>query len=329
MRKKTLAILAMCTAAMLGACSSGGGEASATAEASQTEAEGAAAEGEEAAEGAAEGSTAPLKIAAVIPMTGTNKETGDMQRIALEYALEEVNGNGGVLGQPVEIEYIEAGSDQQAAITGMQMAVNTEGVSGIIGSCFSQYTVASSDIVADAQIPSISLGSSVNIVNQKNPYMWMCRADDSKSLAALADVAYNSLGMRKPSIIYMTNAAGQGQHDGFVQRFEELGGEITLDLGFDNTTTSDFSPLVTQVANSDSDGLLCVTTGFTDGVLLTTTIANYNLPYDKLGTPSVLSIQQSQVGDAMEGYMGIAEFVTDNGVAATEEYCTNIVEANA
>ncbi len=270
----------------------------------------------------------PLKIAAVIPMTGTNKETGDMQKIALEYALEEINNNGGILGQPVEIEYVEAGSDQQSAITGIQKAVNIEGVSGIIGSCFSQYVIASSDIIKEAKIPCIALGSSVNIVNQKNPYMWMCRADDSKSLAALAKVAYETLGMRKPSCIYMTNAAGQGQHDSFVNTFTELGGTITLDLGFDNTTTSDFSPLVTQVANSDSDGLFCVTTGFTDGVLLTTTVAQYDLPYDKIGTPSVLSIQQDQVGDAMEGYMGIAEFVTDNGEAATEEYCANIMNKN-
>ena len=112
-----------------------------------------------------------IKLALITGLTGTGKETGDRQIAAAEVAVNKINGEGGVNGAKVVLELFDSGADQQSCINAVQLAANTEGIAGIVGVFQPVYNIAYSDIIQDAGIPCMCLGTSYNVRDLKNPYM--------------------------------------------------------------------------------------------------------------------------------------------------------------
>ncbi len=268
-----------------------------------------------------------LKIAILTALTGASKETGDRATRAVEYAVEQINANGGVLGQDVELVYFDVGADQQSFVNAMQAAVNTEGVSATIGYSNSTLTVAGSEIVREAEIPNITMGNSSGIISLENPYIWQCRLPDTITTKILAQVHHDNYGVSKPCVIWMTEASGQSQHDTYIAAMEELGGTIAGDFGYDRTTTSDFTPILTQVMATDNDGLAIFCTNQQDGVLLAETVKNFG--YDKPVATSSGNLSYAFVDvltdGAGEGWFGISEFNLEATTPGVQEYVNELL----
>ncbi|MBC8535140.1 ABC transporter substrate-binding protein [Feifania hominis] len=269
----------------------------------------------------------PLKIGILTALTGASKETGDRTRRATELAVEEINANGGVLGQDVELVYFDVGADQQSFINALQAAVNTEGISATIGYSNSTLTVAGSEIIRESEIPNITLGNSSGIIALENPYLWQCRLPDTITTEILAKIHFETYGVQNPCIIWMTEAAGQSQHDTYVKTMESLGGKIAGDFGFDRTTTSDFTPIMTQVMATENDGLAIFCTNQQDGVLLAETVKNFG--YDKPVATSSGNLSYAFVDvltdGAGEGWFGISEFNLDADTPGLQDYITDVM----
>lgn len=256
-----------------------------------------------------------MKIGILTNLTGANKENGDRTRWAADYALEQINASGPILGKELEIVYFDIGDDQQGFINAMQRAVNTEGLSATIGYTMSSFTVGASDIIRESKIPNITCGNSSNVRDLNNPYVWQIRMIDEISVKLLANLSYNVYNVKNPAVVWMTEAAGQSQHDAYVAAMEDLGGTIAADIGYDRTTTSDFSPIMTQVMNSGSDGLTCFMTSESDGVLFATEIKQSGYSYPVAGSSGLFTYSYLVLvqGNA-DGMYGIAEY---NGSADT------------
>ena len=163
---------------------------------------------------------------------------------------KKINDEGGVNGAKLVLEYFDAGADQQSAINAVQLACNTEGLSAVVGMFQSAYAIAYSDIVKEAKLPCMCLGTSYNVRDQKNPYMWQPRVCDQTTSEALARLCMEK-GMTKPCIMWMNNSSGTSQHDACANYFKANGVEVGLDLGFTVETETDYTPIVTQFLNSD------------------------------------------------------------------------------
>jgi branched-chain amino acid transport system substrate-binding protein len=267
-----------------------------------------------------------FKIGILTNLTGAGKETGDRTRWAADYAVEQINEKGGVLGKKLEVEYFDVGGDQQGFINAMQRAVNTEGISATIGYPISSFTVGATDIILESKIPNITGGDSANVRDLKNPYIWQIRMIDEIKVKLLAKLSYEEYNVKNPAVVWMTEAAGQSQHDAYVAAMKELGGTIAADIGFDRTTTSDFGPIMTQVMNSGSDGLVCFMTTGNDGVLFGQTISQSGYPHPVAGSSGLFEYSYlALVQGAADGFYGIAEY---NGSADTPGLQEYIAELN-
>lgn len=254
-------------------------------------------------------------------LTGASKEMGDRQIQAVETAVDKINAAGGLNGQKLTVQYFDAGADQQSAINAIQLAVNTEGVSGIVGLFQSAYAIAYSDIVKDAKIPTMCLGTSYNVRDQKNPYMWQPRVCDETTSQALAKLCIER-GMTKPCVMWMTNSSGQSQHDACVAYLEANGVEVGLDIGFNVETETDYTPIVTQFLNSDCDGLILIPYSNKGAPEVVTILNQYGYDMSKVsGVSSVFSSDLTDiVGDMVSGIYGVAEFSPIQDREATRAY---------
>lgn len=261
--------------------------------------------------GGGEADAEPVKVAILTCLTGSNKETGDRSQRSVNYAVEQINADGGICGRPVEAVYFDIGADQQSFINALQAAVNTEGVIATIGYSMSAYTVAGSDIILESKLPNFCCGNSSNIVGLNNPYIWQMRMLDSGVTETMAKVAYENYGARNTAVLWMTNSAGQSQHDAFQRVWDSYSdAEIVLDMGFDQANTSDFTPHFTQIMDSDADSLVVFCTNQQDGILIAETDKQFNCNLPTGSSPGNLaySFVENISDGAAEGWFGLSEF---------------------
>lgn len=269
----------------------------------------------------ATGSDETITLAVITHLTGANVVLGDRQVYACELAKDTINANGGVNGAKLEIEYFDCGDTQQDCINAVQLACNTEGISGIVNSFFSQNCIATSDIVAEAKIPTINLGCSAALqeVCEQNDYFWMLRLTDAIANASTVDAAVEG-GITYPAIIYMTNSSGQTQNAAILSRYEELGYDVCADIAFDNTATIDYQSLVSQAMNSGANGIvLIVNTEEAPGFISLLKQQNYSNPVATV--PSAFSSDVIDViGSQVDGVFGACEFNAASDQPATKSY---------
>lgn len=290
------------------------------------------AEGSEAAEDGGEEAVTfdgTVKVGVLTALTGTSKETGDRAKRSTSYAVEQINAAGGICGKELVVEYFDVGADQQSFINALQAAVNTEGIIATIGYSMSAYTVAGSDIILESEIPNFCAGNSSNVADLKNPYIWQLRMLDSGTTETLAKVGYENYEMRNPAVVWMTNSAGQSQHDAFLKAMEKYDDvTIAADIGFDNANTSDFNPIFTQVVDSGADSLVVFCTNQQDGILIAETHKqfNYSLPTGSSPGNLAYSFVENISEGAAEGWFGLSEFNVGATTPGLEDFLAAMEE---
>ncbi|MBQ4176119.1 MAG: ABC transporter substrate-binding protein [Lachnospiraceae bacterium] len=243
-------------------------------------------------------------------LTGDSMEQGERSKAIVDYAVDQVNANGGVLGKTLEVQYFDSGNDQQTVLNSVQKILTTEGMSGFFGCMFSSDTIAYMPNLIEAQMPSITAGNSANVLAEGNDYIWMPREADDMVAQALAKMAIGELGMKNPAIIYMNNSSGQSVHDNAKKVLDEAGIETAIEISYDPTNTSNYAPIATQLMNSGADGLiLAANSADSSGILSTQAIQQVGFDGPKVTVPALFRLDTiEQAGGALEGWYGLAEF---------------------
>lgn len=272
--------------------------------------------------------TETMKLAILTPLTGAAKENGDRAKRSVEYAVENINKAGGVLGKDVEAVYFDIGQDQQGFLNALQSAVNTEGISATIGYTMSPFTIAGAEIIRESEIPNITFGNSIGVSNLKNPYIWQARTPDVVGTKVLAKVSHEQFNLKKVAVVWQNNASGQSQRDAYVAAMEEYGATIVADIGYDRQNTSDYSPIITQVMNSGSDGLAVFCTNQEDGIMIAETLKQFNYPHP-IGSSSgnfVYSFLDLLSDSAADGWYGVSELNLNATTPGLKEYLAALEE---
>lgn len=272
--------------------------------------------------------TKTMKLAILTPLTGAAKENGDRAKRSVEYAVEKINKAGGVLGKEVEAVYFDIGQDQQGFLNALQSAVNTEGISATIGYTMSPFTIAGAEIIRESEIPNITFGNSIGVSNLKNPYIWQARTPDVVGTKVLAKVSHEKFNVKKVAVVWQNNASGQSQRDAYVAAMEEYGATIVADIGYDRQNTSDYSPIITQVMNSGSDGLAVFCTNQEDGIMIAETLKQFKYPHP-IGSSSgnfVYSFLDLLSDSAADGWYGVSELNLNAGTPILNEYLAALEE---
>lgn len=134
--------------------------------------------------GAKTADSGPIKIAAVIPMSGSSAPTGVYMKNGMQMAVDEINAKGGVLGRQLSLDLEDGACDPTQAAAAANKAVSNGAVVSVGGYC-SGATLPTLPIFAKANIPMIiPAANSQELVNQKLPNVFMINGTGSQQAAA-------------------------------------------------------------------------------------------------------------------------------------------------
>lgn len=195
---------------------------------------------------------APIKFAVILAKTGEAAISNAVSFSTVQFAIDEINAHGGLLGQRVEMLALD---NKSSAVGSMLMAKEAirQGAVCVIGPSWSSHAIAAAKILQDAKIPMMATSATAKAVTEVGDYIFRaCFTDDFQG-HALANFALQDLrATRGAVLVNISNAYSVGLYNEFRKNFTAQGGKIVFSADY-LSDRRDFKPLLEQVKTSDAD----------------------------------------------------------------------------
>jgi branched-chain amino acid transport system substrate-binding protein len=198
----------------------------------------------------------PIKIGVDIELSGPASVQGEAYQRAVQLVADQVNAKGGVLGRKVELSIRDNKSDPAEALQVAKSLVERDGVVGIVGGGSTPTTLSIADFVESGQIPTVSMGSSGQIVNppDRRRFVFKTPATTGQVIEVMAkDMA--ARGIKRIALLSVNNAYGDAGLDGLTDAAPANGLELVASEKFE-ATDRDFSTQVTKLKAAKPDAMV-------------------------------------------------------------------------
>jgi ABC-type branched-subunit amino acid transport system substrate-binding protein len=205
------------------------------------------------------GEEKPVKIGALVPLTGPLAEFGKGFRLAGDLAAEQL----AEAGFPIEIKYADT---ETAAIPGVEAArtlADVEKVVAIIGAAASGVSIPVAESVSiPKQIPQISNASTSPLISylpadQGKDFLFRTAPSDALQGVVLGQIASDE-GYKSAAVFYVNNPYGQGLLDEFTKSFEAEGGKVVGSVPHDEKPAPTYVTELRQLMQSKPDVMLAL-----------------------------------------------------------------------
>ena len=206
------------------------------------------------------GSTDPLKIGTLLPLTGSLAFLGPPEVAGVELAAQEINEAGGVLGNPVEITQGDSSDTQNTQIASQTVTdLLSDGVSAIVGAASSAVTLNVVDDIVAAEVVQISPANTATTLSGYSDYYFRVAPPDTVQGNALAQLMLDD-GHENIGVLVFNEDYGISLRDVIKDTVEAAGGTITYGNPgeeFDPAATN-FQAEVDAVLATDPDAIALI-----------------------------------------------------------------------
>ena len=210
-----------------------------------------------------------IKIGYVTEQTGQEAYIGQASIPALQDHIEKINAAGGIGGYKLELISYDTRSEATDAVAVTKRLIDQDKVIAVIGPSWSAAAIPVAEIADTSKVPVIATtASNVNVTvseeGKLHPYMFRVCFIDPYQGYALADFAFNKLGLRK--VAFLTDVASPytvGVHQFFEKHFVELGGQVTAKEGYTQGDT-EFRAQLAKIKDSGADLLVAAAYTYKD-----------------------------------------------------------------
>lgn len=214
-----------------------------------------------------------LKIGYITEQTGVEAYIGQASTPALQDHIDKINAEGGIGGYKLKLIVYDTRSEVTDAVAVAKRLIDQDGVIAIIGPSWSAAGIPLAEIADTSKVPMVATtASNVNVTvtedGKLHPYMFRVCFIDPYQGYALADFAYNKLGLRKAA--FLTDVASPytvGVHKFFKSHFEELGGTVVAEEGYTQGDT-EFRAQLAKIKDSGADLLVSAAYTYKDAGLI-------------------------------------------------------------
>jgi branched-chain amino acid transport system substrate-binding protein len=195
-----------------------------------------------------------VKVGIIAELSGGGAPSGTMYANGVKLGFDEINGQGGILGKKISYSEADTQSDAATSVAVMRRMVNDKPFA-IYGTVYSSSTVANMMIARQAGIPQLSGSESTQVVDQKNPNIFLTSYSQRMGFTKLVDWVVNGLHAKKIAMIWSNDAFGKGGRDAFVGYLKKYNMELAADIPTE-AQQADFTAELTKVRNSGADVLM-------------------------------------------------------------------------
>jgi len=241
-------------------------------------------------------------------LTGQYRSSYEYWLTSFTTVCDDINNNGGIGGKQLELVWFDCGEEVQTAINAYELAAEDERLSMIF---FSQYSVLGAavlDLIDEAKIPTILLGSNP-ILNVGKEYAWMVRPSDVDAAKVMVDYVMDKCGAKNPATVMMA-----GMETGIFSFIQE---DLKNDYGFDMSSDRQFiyatgeqnyGPIASTAAAIGADAyfLCCNQTDGASAVAALTAAGVTGMPRianSTLASQYVVDL----AGEALDGWCTVSE----------------------
>lgn len=169
----------------------------------------------------------PIDVLVLFGETGGNAAYADVFYAGIDSAVETVNAAGGVNGRPIEVTYVDNGSDGATTVSLLTEALNSDTAPDVVfpGST-SNEALAALPLLSSKDVLSISTATSPKVNDPAQyPYHFGVSAPQADGLSVLAD-EFKAKGYKKLAVLTSADAFGDSVLTGIEQVADEAGVEI-------------------------------------------------------------------------------------------------------
>jgi len=174
-----------------------------------------------------------------------------------EFAVEQLNARGGILGRRVEVLYGDTRLDPNEAINLARRYTLQENVSAYFGDFTSSGTLAIIDILARANIPQITYTNAIKITRSGYKHVINLKPNSDHLTAAALDYAVRVKGYKKLAVLGLDDEYGKGNVDAIQRYIKKFGGGVSiLRIEWYRLDEKEFRPLLTKLAAVKPDAII-------------------------------------------------------------------------
>lgn len=189
----------------------------------------------------------PIKIGVLLSTTGVVGFIGDPQQKSIELYVKKVNEAGGVLGRKVELVSYDDASEPARSSSLTKRLIESDRVDLIIGGTISPTSMAIIPLVERAEIPYVSVGGSLAIIDPVKKWVFKTpHTDRQVAQRILQDM--KAKGYTKMGLLSETAGFGQSGRKEILENAASYGITVLADEKYGPKDT-DVTPQLTTIKN--------------------------------------------------------------------------------
>lgn len=200
-------------------------------------------------------STEPIKIGAILSLTGYASSYGEYSQKAITLAVDEINGKGGIDRRNVEIIFEDDQTDAKNAVSAFQKLVNVNKVDGVIGSLWDFTTQPLLPLSVENKIVLITPTNFIiknSFELNKNSFAMMPSFD--KVIGSIEGYINNN-NINKLGIVRFTSAFGQEIVDNLAEIMKKRGQNNIIDEKYNEIGGNDFRTTILKLKQQNIDAV--------------------------------------------------------------------------
>ena len=187
----------------------------------------------------------PIRIGAVLSVTGPASFLGDPQDKTLRHWVNRLNQAGGVNGRPIQLIIYDDAGDANRARTFATRLIEDDRIVAMVGGTTTGTTMAMRPVFEEARIPLISLAGGIEIIEPVSPYTFKTPHTDRMACEKIfSDI--RARGLSRVGMISGTDGFGQSMRTQCLRVAQGAGIQIVADEQY-GPRDSDMTPQLTRI----------------------------------------------------------------------------------
>ncbi len=172
-------------------------------------------------------SQTPIKIGAILPLTGKYSFIGEYLKEGAELAKDEINSNNRIDGTKLEIIYEDSQADTKLALSSYKKLSEFDDVN-IFLTTISGVTLGIAPLAEENKNLVFSIGTASTKISNAGDYIFRHNLLPRTEAKVLAKFIHDKMNIEEVGMLFVNADSGISYRDAFEESFEKIGGEIKI-----------------------------------------------------------------------------------------------------
>lgn len=183
-----------------------------------------------------QGAGVPIRIGAILPLTGSAALLGTEIKQGMELAIKEINSTGGIGGRRLEVIFLDSKNDAKEGVSAARKLLDLDQVPVII-TAMSSVTMAIIPIIDKRKIVLFSTVTATPGLTQKSQWVFRDYYTTDTQGEAMARFLTEEAGVKAVAVLYINDDYGVTGTEVFRKIYSDRGGNILTSEAYEKAST--------------------------------------------------------------------------------------------